>query len=328
MTPLVRAPLLALGVATLCVQAFLWAQAPAPETVIHRVDRARLIRDVTTLTSPAFEGRSTGTPGALKVRRWLMDEFREAGLTPGGTDGFLQPFTLTSRDSDAAPASGSSAQVGGAAANVIGLIPGRERQRKLLVITAHHDHLGIRDGVLYPGADDNASGVAVLLAAARHFVRNPPRHPMMFAALDAEEIGLRGARALIDSPVLPRNGIALAINLDMVSRSAANEIFAAGTYHTPWLTPLLEDVQRRSVVRIRLGHDRPTSLASGLEDWTQLSDHGPFHEAGVPFVYFGVEDHGDHHKPSDTADRIDPRFFGDTADMIVDAVRTFDTLVD
>ena len=257
-----------------------------------------------------------------------MDEFREAGLTPGGTDGFLQPFTLTSRDSDPSPASGSSAQVGGAAANVIGLVPGRERQRKLLVITAHHDHLGIRDGVLYPGADDNASGVAVLLAAARHFVRNPPRHPMMFAALDAEEIGLRGARALIDSPVLPRNGIAMAINLDMVSRSAANEIFAAGTYHTPWLTPLLEDVQRRSVVRIRLGHDRPASLASGLEDWTQLSDHGPFHEAGVPFVYFGVEDHGDYHKPSDTADRIDPRFFGDTADMIVDAVRTFDTRVD
>ena len=114
MTPLVRAPLLALGVATLCVQAFLWAQAPAPETVVHRVDRARLIRDVTTLASPAFEGRRTGTPGALKVRRWLMDEFREAGLTPGGTDGFLQPFTLTSRDSDPSPASGSSAQVGGA----------------------------------------------------------------------------------------------------------------------------------------------------------------------------------------------------------------------
>ena len=328
MTQPVRAPLLALSVATLCVQAFLWAQAPAADTVGHRVDRARLIHDVTTLASPAFEGRRTGTPGALNVRRWLLDEFRGAGLTPGGTDGFLQTFTLTPRDSDPSPESGSSAPVGRSAANVIGLVPGRERQRKLLVITAHHDHLGIRDGVLYPGADDNASGVAVLLAAARYFVRNPPRHPMMFAALDAEEIGLRGARALIDSPLIPRNGIAMAINLDMVSRSAANEIFAAGTYHTPWLAPLLEDVQRRSPVRIRLGHDRPADRAGGLEDWTQLSDHGPFHERGVPFVYFGVEDHGDYHKPSDTVDRIDPRFFGDTADMIVDAVRTFDTRVD
>jgi len=328
MTRLVRTPLFVLSVATLCVQALLWAQTPVPETVIHRVDRTRLMRDVTTLASPAFEGRSTGTPGALKVRRWLVDEFRAAGLTPGGAEEFLQPFTLTSRDSAASPPGGRSAQVGRAAANVIGRVPGRERQRKLLVVTAHYDHLGIRNGVLYPGADDNASGVAVLLAAGRHFVRNPPRHPMMFAALDAEEIGLRGARTLIGSPLLRRDGIAMTINLDMVSRSAANEIFAAGTYHTPWLTPLLQDVQRRSGVRIRLGHDRPASLAGGLDDWTQLSDHGPFHEAGVPFVYFGVEDHGDYHKPSDMADRIDLRFFGDTADMIVEAVRTFDMGVD
>jgi len=327
MTRLVRAALLPLGVAALCVQAFPRAQAPVPGTVVQHVDRARLIRDVTTLASPAFEGRRTGTRGALEVRRWLVDEFREAGLTPGGIDGFLQPFTLLRRDSNPSPATAASTGAG-EAANVIGLVAGRDRQRKRLVITAHYDHLGIRDGVLYPGADDNASGVAVLLAAARHFIRNPPRHPMLFAALDGEEIGLRGARALIDSPLLPRSRVAMAINMDMVSRSAANEIFAAGTYHSPWLTPLLEDVQRRSGVRIRFGHDRPASLASGLEDWTLLSDHGPFHEAGVPFVYFGVEDHGDYHKPSDTADRIDPRFFGDTADMIVDAVRTFDTLVE
>ena len=325
---MVRTPPLTLGIATLCLQGLLWAQAPATETVVHRVDRTRLIQDVTTLASPAFEGRRTGTPSALDVRRWLVDEFRGAGLTPAGTDGFLQPFTLASRDSPLSPASGSSVQVGAAAANVIGLVPGREPRRRLLVIIAHHDHLGVRDGVLYPGADDNASGVAVLLAAARHFVRNPPRHPMMFAALDAEEVGLRGARALIDSPLLPPSRIAMAINLDMVSRNSANEIFAAGTYYTPWLTPLLEDVQRRSAVRIRLGHDRPADRAGGLEDWTQLSDHGPFHEAGVAFVYFGVEDHGDHHKPSDTVDRIDARFFGDVADMIVDAVRTFDTRVD
>lgn len=325
MTRLVRTSMLALGLGTLCLQTFALAQAPVPDTVVRRVDRGRLIQDVATLSSPKFEGRQAGTRGALSARRWLVDEFRDAGLTPGGTDGFLQPFTLPRRDSDPSPASRSSPEVGGTGANVIGLVSGREQRRRLVII-AHYDHLGIRSGVLYPGADDNASGVAVLLAAARHFVRNPPRHPMTFAALDAEEIGLLGARALIDS--LRGSGIAMAINMDMVSRSAAAEIFAAGTYHTPWLAPLLEDVQRRSGVRIRLGHDRPESLASGLDDWTHSSDHGPFHDAGVPFVYFGVEDHGDYHKPSDTAERIDPRFFGDTAEMIVDAVRTFDAFVD
>jgi Zn-dependent M28 family amino/carboxypeptidase len=211
---------------------------------------------------------------------------------------------------------------------VLGRVAGRETRAKSLVVTAHYDHLGVRDQVLYPGADDNASGVAVLLAAARYFVGHPPRHPMMFAALDAEELGLRGARSLVDSALLPRGTVAIAVNLDMVSRNARNEIFAAGTYHTPWLAPLIRDVQTRSAVSIRLGHDRPAGLGGGLEDWTRSSDHGPFHDAGIPFVYFGVEDHGDYHKPSDTADRIDPRFFGDTADMIVETLRTFDLRVD
>jgi Zn-dependent M28 family amino/carboxypeptidase len=80
-------------------------------------------------------------------------------------------------------------------------------------------------------------------------------------------------------------------------------------------------------VTIRFGHDRPRA-ESGVEDWTRSSDHGPFHDAGIPFVYFGVEDHPDYHRPTDTADRIDPRFFGDVADMIVEAVRTFDARLD
>jgi len=325
---LVRAALLTFGTATLCTQPLLSAQAPVGETVTRRVDRARLMRDVAALTSPAFEGRRVGSAGALKVRQWLVGEFRATGLTPAGTEGFLQPFTVTPRDTTTQPSDGRPADAERAAANVLGRVPGRDLRAKWIVVTAHHDHLGIRDGVLYPGADDNASGVAVLLAAAREFAQHPPRHPMMFAALDAEEVGQRGARTLVDSPLLPRGALALTINVDMVSRSARNEIFAAGTYYAPWLVPLLVDVQTRSAVTIRFGHDRPARLAGGLEDWTRSSDHGPFHEAGIPFVYFGVEDHGDYHKPTDTADRIDPRFFGDTADMIVEAVRTLDARVE
>jgi Zn-dependent M28 family amino/carboxypeptidase len=286
------------------------------------------MRDVTTLSSPAFEGRSTGSPGAIKARAWLVAEFRAAGVTPAGIEDFLQPFNVPTRDAATRSDGAGPTQANRAAANVLGRVVGRNTRAKSIVVMAHLDHLGIRDGVLYSGADDNASGVAVLLAAARDVARQAPTHPMVFAALDAEEVGLRGARALIDSSLLPRSTVALAINLDMVSRNPRNEIFAAGTYHTPWLVPLLRDVQMRSSVTIRLGHDRPEALAGGLDDWTQSSDHGPFHDAGIPFVYFGVEDHGDYHKPSDTADRIDPRFFADTADMIVEALRTLDARVD
>jgi len=326
----VRAALLSLGVAALLIQAPLIAQATAVsagEAAARHVDRAQLMRDVETLSAPAFEGRRTGTPSALKARQWLVDQFSAIGLTSGGTLGYVQPFTFSTRDTRALLPGGRPYRADYAAANVIGRVPGREPRARILVITAHYDHLGIRDGALYPGADDNASGVAVLLAAARHFVRTPPRHPVVFAALDAEELGLRGARALIDSALLSRSAVAMNINLDMVSRNGRNEIYAAGTSHAPWLRPLLQDVQARASVNILFGHDRPMDRG-GLEDWTQSSDHRPFHDAGIPFVYFGVEDHPDYHKATDTAGRIDSRFFGDAADMIIEALRTFDARVE
>lgn len=293
-------------------------------TPARHVDRSLLMRDIGTLAAPAFEGRGTGTPGGLRARQWIAEHFSRIGLAPAVQGDYLQPFTVTVRRASGSRPEGAPAPGDYRAANVIGRTPAREPGAATLVVTAHYDHFGIRNGVPYPGADDNASGVAVLLAAARHFTANPPRHPMLFAALDAEELGLRGARTLVQSALLPRRRVALNVNLDMVSRNDANEIYAAGTSYAPWQTPILRDVQTRTSVRILFGHDRPAASAAGLDDWTQLSDHGAFHAAGIPFVYFGVEDHPDYHKPTDTLDRIDPRFFGDVADMVVEAIRTFD----
>jgi len=115
--------------------------------------------------------------------------------------------------------------------------------------------------------------------------------------------------------------MAIDMNLDMLARNDKNEIYAAGTYHSPWLRPLLDDVQRRAAVRIRYGHDLP---GSGDDDWTLQSDHGVFHRANVPFVYFGVEDHPDYHRPTDTADKIDVRFFENVIRALVDTARTLD----
>jgi len=329
MSSRVRAALLSLGAAALIVQAPLVAQiaTTAADGVARHVDRAQLMGDVEILSAPAFEGRRTGTPGSLKARQWLVDQFRNIGLVSGGTEGYVQPFTFRARVAGAPQRGDRPDGVDYSAANVIGRIPARETGARTFVVTAHYDHLGIRDGIVHPGADDNASGVAVLLAAARYFVRTPPRHTIVFAALDAEELGLRGARTLVDSALLPRGAVAMNINLDMVSRNDRNEIFAAGTSHAPWLRPLLLDVQTRALVNIRFGHDRPEG-GSGGEDWTHSSDHGPFHDAGIPFVYFGVEDHPNYHESTDTADRIDARFYGDVADMIIEALRTFDARVE
>ena len=303
-------------------------QSQAQATAARHVDRTRLMRDVTALSAPAFEGRRTGTAGASMARAWIEQQFREIGLAPTNGSGCEQRFTVDAYENRAARPGSTPTGPAHATANVVGRASGADTQTPLFVITAHYDHVGIRNGVLYPGADDNASGVAALLAAASYFVANRPRHPMLFAALDGEESGQHGAKALVASDLIPPARTRLNINLDMVSRSAANEIYAAGPSYSPWLIPLLRDVQERASVKILFGHDRPANAAGGLEDWTHSSDHGAFHDAGIPFVYFGVEDHGDYHKPTDTPDRIDPRFFGDTADMIVEEIKTFDARLD
>ena len=301
---------LAYGALYTAVATTVAAQAPriaTGEAVVRHVDRGQLMKDLRALADPALEGRGTGTRGGLKARAWIEAQFAVIGVPPAGASGYLQLFRTAS----------------GEAANVIGRLAGTAPGARAIVVSAHYDHLGVR-GATYPGADDNASGVAVLLAVARHLRVAAPRHPVLLVAFDAEEQGLRGAEALVGSSLLPASTVALNVNLDMVSRNDANEIFASGTAHTPSLKPILDDVQRRSAVKILFGHDRPGAQRRGADDWTDDSDHGVFHRAGVPYVYFGVVDHADYHRPTDTADKVDVRFFGDVADMIVEAVVTLD----
>jgi len=85
---------------------------------------------------------------------------------------------------------------------------------------------------------------------------------------------------------------------------------------------VLEAVGARHDVHLRFGHDQPNHPEQA--DWTLASDHAPFHEAGIPFVYFGVEDHPGYHAPSDTFDRITPDFFVQAAALVLDALHALD----
>jgi hypothetical protein len=287
-----------------------------------RVDRAELMRVVRTLASVDLQGRPTGSPGGLVARRFIRDAFHKMGLAPAAPD-FLQPFTFTAPATPGVGVRAPSAQYTNAA-NVIAQAAGTEANSRAIVISAHYDHLGVRNGVVYPGADDNASGIAALLAIGRFVRQHPLKHRVILAAFDAEEFGLHGAKAFVKTPPVPISAMALNVNFDMVSRNDRREIYASGTFHTPSLARIVENVQRRSRVKVLLGHDRPRSSRSDPEDWTLQSDHGEFHKAGVPFLYFGVEDHPDYHKPTDTVDKIDQTFFGDVVEMLMDFVITAD----
>jgi Zn-dependent M28 family amino/carboxypeptidase len=274
------------------------------------------MRDLETLSSDAMEGRLVGSPGSARAREYLVRRFKEAGVAPIGAS-YEQTFTFRGRGND-----GDRTGV-----NLIGVVRGRRTPDRYIVMTAHYDHLGVRGGQVFNGADDNASGVAALLAVAARLSAQPPDHSVLFAALDAEEQGLHGARALLRAPPVPRESLVININLDMVARDAKNILFAAGTFHYPFLKPYLAGVARPPVI-LRFGHDapKPATGAAGPseDDWTRDSDHFPFHEAGIPFIYFGVEDEAQHHKATDDAETVTREFFVGAANTILAAVRAFD----
>lgn len=280
-----------------------------------RIDSERLMAAVTALADPKLEGRAAGSPGGIAARAWVVERFRSIGLQPV-SGAYVHPFTFTRMT--------MSGRQDGKGANVLGMCVGTEPKLPFFVVSAHYDHLGVRDGQIYPGADDDASGVAVTMEIAAYCQKTPFRHSIVFAAFDAEERGLQGAKAFLVKPPVPQDRIALNVNLDMVSRNDKREIFIAGTYHYPELKAPLEEIAKRAPITVLFGHDKPVSVAGGVDDWTNQSDHGPFHAAKIPFVYFGVEDHADYHKPTDTADKINRGFFVDVAETILDAVLALD----
>ena len=280
-----------------------------------------LVADLARLADDSLRGRRAGTPENARARQWIAGRFQAIGLQPvpgPGVQGWLQDFGFTPR--------GGGAEVRGA--NVLGMVRGTAQPERYIVVTAHYDHVGVGRPVngdsIYNGADDNASGSAALLTLARYFAAHPPRHSMIFAALDAEEMGLQGARAFVAAPPVPLASIALDVNMDMVSHSAAGELYAAGAAHYPQLTAPLERVAARAPVTLRLGHDRP--VPSARDDWTNQSDQGAFHAKGIPFVYFGVEDHPDYHQPSDEVRTITMPFYANAVRTILMAITELDRL--
>jgi Zn-dependent M28 family amino/carboxypeptidase len=308
---------LAHGARRLLATALVIASVGGPSPLSHqslssspRVDGDQLISDVHVLAAPEMEGRRTGTSGSRRAQAFITERFEQLGLEPVGGS-YTHTFPVGSHR-------WNSATHG---VNLLGIIPGRREPDRFVLISAHYDHIGVRGGVTYRGADDNASGVAGMLAIAGWFARNQPDQSLVFIAFDAEEQGLAGSRRFVaDSPIDLRR-VRVVVNLDMIGRGDDNILVAAGTRHSPALAPVVSAAAAGRELTVRFGHDRPASEAPGEADWTHSSDHGPFHAAGVPFLYFGVADHRDYHRPTDTADRIPRRFFVEATEVILETVR-------
>ena len=284
-----------------------------PEVRSSVIDAPQLIRDLQTLSADDMEGRLVGTPGSAKARAYVIERFKASGVRPFGS-AYEHPFSFT-RGRDSQPVQG---------VNVLGYIEGTRNPRRYLVITAHYDHVGVRNGQVFNGADDNASGTAALFALAKYFSTRRPENSLIFAALDAEESGLRGAQAFVASPPVAADALAINLNMDMIGRDPKDLLFVVGTFAQPFLKPFIERIAAKAPVKLVMGHDDPKEK----ENWTSQSDHKAFCDAKIPCLYFGVEDFDQHHKATDDFETMTHAFYVRAVETMVLAVREFDASLD
>ncbi|WP_343700502.1 M20/M25/M40 family metallo-hydrolase [Chitinophaga sp.] len=273
-----------------------------------QLDSVQLMKDVQTLSANNMEGRKTGTRGNRMAQFYLLDRFSKIPLQTFSNT-FEQPFYFTRKEQ----------RIMGT--NLYGYVKGQVDS--FIVISAHYDHVGTgkpnaAGDSIYNGADDNASGVAALLAIAKYYASHPPKYNLIFAAFDAEEMGLQGAKAFVARPPVPSGRIVANLNMDMISHNDKNELYVCGTAHYPQLKKYIAAAAAKSSIKLPLGHDQEKD---GSQNWTSQSDHYEFHKARIPFLYFGVEDHADYHQPSDEFSRINPRFFYQAAQSVLEVLK-------
>jgi aminopeptidase YwaD len=214
-------------------------------------------------------------------------------------------------------------------ANVFGIVPGTDDKLKeeYFVVGAHYDHLGMGgkgSGSRMPdttavhyGADDNASGVAVVLELAEFFAANPLQRSIIFVAFGAEEMGLLGSQYFIDNPPVNKEKIACMLNFDMIGRlnSGGNNLNISGTGTAIEFDSILTIHSKRASFQL-----------SRNKDGYGASDHAMFYAQEIPVLAFFTGIHTDYHTPFDNIDKIDVEGTRDIADFAVNIIESIDNL--
>jgi hypothetical protein len=258
------------------------------------ITEAELQAHVYRLAAPEFLGRRGA--GAERAAEHLAATFKKIGLAPAFGDSYFQPIPWLLAGGDQPPRA-----VG---RNVGGMILGSDPalRDEWIVLSAHYDHLGQPKGVLHPGADDNASAVAMLIEVGERFAlqANRPKRTILFVAFDLEEQGLQGSAHFAAHPPRPFGQLKAFLTADLLGRSMANvmtdTVFVLGSETAPELRQLVTTVRPEDGLRVgRLGADLVGTR----------SDYGPFRDRKVPFLFVTTGTHPDYHKPTDLPDRID-----------------------
>jgi Peptidase family M28 len=306
-------------VALVLASATLRAQALARLDSATAIDEIRLYKNLAILSADSMEGRMAGSSGGAKARAFLIREFARIGLEPL-VKGYAISFSATSRIPDGLEEVAAAYRLGATprtksiphyphvfGENLVGVVRGTLHPDRYIVVSAHYDHLGMRNGEIYHGADDNASGSAGILAIAEWTAAHPPLNSVIFVWFDGEEEGLLGSEYFVARPPVPLDKIMANVNLDMISRGMHGDLYIAGARRYPVMQPFIDTVTSLGLVNVRQGHEG--AKGDTLADFTDRSDQGPFNKKKIPFVLFFSDEHADYHRPTDEAIRINPRFF-------------------
>lgn len=266
---------------------------PDEKTVVDSINKEDLHKYVSTLSSSEFYGRGTGSDGNTKTALYIKKYLDSLNIP------YKEQY-FTAR--------------GHKTSNIIGYIQSNSKSNKCIVIGAHYDHLGGNSKNYYPGADDNASGVAgvMSIASALQKYKDQLNHTILVQFYSAEEIGLLGSKYYVNNPLFPldqpeiENHIAM-INLDMIG-------YLKKDYATNYNTT----IYRQDKEWIVFNYTNSVSLKDIVHNLTSKysfadniagyrpggSDHAPFYNKGIPVVFLHTGLHQHYHKVTDTPDRL------------------------
>lgn len=202
--------------------------------------------------------------------------------------------------------------------NVIGILPGTKYPNKFIAITAHYDHLGMMGPAIFRGANDNASGVAMMLDLMRYFKMNPPEYSIIFMAFSGEEAGLLGSTYFVQNPEVNLEDIAFLINLDMVGTGSDGITIVNGKTF---------EKEANYMDSLNVKHNMLVEKIAKRGE-SAHSDHHPFYKAGVPavFIYTRGKEHLEYHNVNDLPQDLPLTDYVDVASLIRIFIENFDQI--
>ena len=281
---------------------------PNPTKYSNTITSKDLIKHLYIVASDEMEGRETGSKGQKKAGEYLVNQYKSNAISfPKGATDFYQRIPaafLNAKRNENLPDS----------ENIWAYIEGSEKPNEVIVISAHYDHVGIKDGEVYNGADDDGSGTVALLEIAQAFAiakkeGHGPKRSILFLHMTGEEHGLLGSSYYSEHPLFPMAKTITDINIDMIGRhdefhnDSSNYVYLIGSdYLSTDLYNICEDSNKKYV---NLSIDYKFNDRADPNRFYYRSDHYNFAKNGVPSVFLFSGVHADYHKPTDEVDKIE-----------------------